>query len=116
MTYTPPEQPQQGGYQPYQPGAGNQYGGYAAAPASTSKKLSMWGLILGISSIIIPIFLNAIAGGVLSGIGLAKEPQGKTMAIWGIVTSVLGFIWGFIFWPIVVFGLLFAAVAESGAY
>ena len=50
----------------------------------------MWGLILGISSIVIPIFLNAIAGAVLSGIGLAKEPAGKTMAIWGLVTSVLG--------------------------
>ena len=118
MTYTPPEQPQ-GGYQPaesgYQPASGYQpYQGsspsYGAAP-STSKKLSMWGLILGISSIIIPIWINAIAGGVLSGIGLAKEPAGKTMAIWGLVTSVLGFIWAFIFWPVVLFGILFAAVA-----
>ncbi len=105
MTYTPPEQPAQGGYQAYQPGYGSTYG---AAPASTSKKLSMWGLILGISSIVIPIWINAIAGGVLSGIGLAKEPAGKMMAIWGIVTSVLGFIWAFIFWPIV-FTLVIAA-------
>lgn len=120
MTYTPPEQPAQGGYQPYQPGSGQPGSGqpgygqpgsgatYGAAPASTSKKLSMWGLILGISSIVIPIWINAIAGGVLSGIGLAKEPAGRTMAIWGIVTSVLGFIWAFIFWPIV-FTLVIAA-------
>ncbi len=118
MTYTPPEQPAQGGYQPYQPGyaAGQPgsapgYGGYGALPASTSRKLSMWGLILGISSIIIPIWINAIAGGVLSGIGLAKEPAGKTMAIWGLVTSILGFIWAFIFWPVVLVGILAAVVA-----
>jgi hypothetical protein len=121
MTYTPPEQPSQGGYQPadggyqpaqsgYQPYSSSAASGYGAAP-STSKKLSMWGLILGISSIIIPIWINAIAGGVLSGIGLAKEPAGKTMAIWGLVTSVLGFIWAFIFWPVVLFGIIFAAVA-----
>ncbi len=124
MTYTPPEQPAQGGYQPYQPGsAAGQPGsasyqpgsapgyGYGAMPASTSRKLSMWGLILGISSIIIPIWINAIAGGVLSGIGLAKEPAGKTMAIWGLVTSILGFIWAFIFWPVVLVGILAAVVA-----
>jgi hypothetical protein len=118
MTYTPPEQPAQGGYQPYQPGsaAGQPgsapgYGGYGAPPASSSRKLSMWGLILGISSIIIPIWINAIAGGVLSGIGLAKEPAGKTMAIWGLVTSILGFIWAFIFWPVVLVGILAAVVA-----
>ncbi|WP_347755820.1 hypothetical protein [Agrococcus sp. ProA11] len=122
MTYTPPEQPAQqpgqsgyqpAGYQPYQ-GADQTYGNYAAN-TSTSKKLSMWGLILGISSIIIPIWINAIAGAVLSGIGLAKEPQGKTMAIWGLVTSVLGFIWAFIFWPLVI-TLIFAAAfsAEYG--
>ena len=109
MTYTPPEQPAQGGYQRYQqPGS---VPGYGYAPASASRKLSMWGLILGISSIVIPIWINAIAGAVLSGIGLAKEPAGKTMAIWGLVTSVLGFIWAFIFWPVVLFGILFAAVA-----
>lgn len=113
MTYTPPEQPAQGGYQPYQqPGSAPGYG-YGAAPASTSKKLSMWGLILGISSIVIPIWINAIAGGVLSGIGLAKEPAGKTMAIWGLVTSVLGFIWAFIFWPIL---LTFIALAVASSY
>ncbi len=118
MTYPPPEQPAQGGYQPYQPGsaAGQPgsapgYGGYGALPASSSRKLSMWGLILGISSIFIPIWINAIAGGVLSGIGLAKEPAGKTMAIWGLVTSILGFIWAFIFWPVVLVGILAAVVA-----
>lgn len=133
MTYTPPEQPAQqpgqpGGYQPagyqpagyqpagYQPaqGADQAYGGYAAA--STSKKLSMWGLILGISSIIIPIWINAIAGAVLSGIGLAKEPQGKTLAIWGLVTSVLGFIWAFIFWPLVITLIFAAAVSADYSY
>lgn len=111
MTYTPPEQPAQGGYQPYQQGSTPSYAAGYGAPATASKKLSMWGLILGISSIIIPIWINAIAGGVLSGIGLAKEPAGKTMAIWGIVTSVLGFIWAFIFWPIVFTIILAAAFA-----
>lgn len=126
MTYTPPEQPaqQSGGYQPagyqpagYQPapGADQAYGNYAAT-ASTSKKLSMWGLILGISSIIIPIWINAIAGAVLSGIGLAKEPQGKTLAIWGLVTSVLGFIWAFIFWPLVLTVIFAAAFSAEYGY
>ncbi|MCH1882050.1 hypothetical protein [Agrococcus sp. ARC_14] len=119
MTYTPPEQPAQqpvqqpagGGYQAYQPTGQSQYG-YAAA-ASTKKTLSMWGLILGISSIIIPIFLNAIAGGVLSGIGLAKEPAAKTMAIWGLVISILGFIWNIVFWTVVVPIIIFATIAAS---
>jgi hypothetical protein len=122
MTYTPPEQPAPGGYQPapqggYQPQQSGSvaYGSYATAP-STKKTLSMWGLILGISSIILPLFVNAIAGGVLAGIGLAKEPAGKTMAIWGLVLSILGFIWAFIFWPLVFFGLIAAAMYESGAY
>jgi hypothetical protein len=126
MTYMPPEQPaqpsyepaSQGGYQPsgyqaYDPGASYaSYGSYAAAPASTERKLALWGLILGISSIVIPLVVNAIAGGILSGIGLAKEPAGKTMAIWGLVTSILGFIWAFIFWPIAItffFAAIFAA-------
>ncbi len=113
MTYTPPEQPDpSSGYQPYQP-AQPSYG-YAAPAASTKRTLSMWGLILGISSIVIPIWINAIAGGVLSGIGLAKEPAGKTMAIWGLVTSILGFIWAFIFWPLL-FAIIFAA-AYSAEY
>ncbi|WP_206447548.1 hypothetical protein [Agrococcus sp. KRD186] len=125
MTYTPPEQPAQqpdpaggyqpagsaGGYQSYQP-AGQAYGNYAAT-TSTSKKLSMWGLILGISSFIIPIFLNAIAGAVLSGIGLAKEPAAKTMAIWGLVLSILGFIWNIVFWTVVIPLIILAAFAAS---
>lgn len=115
MTYTPPEQPGQGGYQAYQPSYGATY---SAAPASTSKTLSMWGLILGISSIIIPLWINAIAGGVLAGIGMAKEPAGKTLAIWGIVTSVLGFIWAFIFWffllPLIALAIFGAALGTYG--
>ena len=135
MTYTPPEQPAQPSYEPtsqggYQPAAStgyqsydagqayaaapsyDAYGAYGAAPVSTERKLSVWGLILGISSIVIPLFINAIAGGILSGIGLAKEPAGKTMAIWGLVTSILGFIWAFVFWPIAItvfFAAIFAA-------
>lgn len=132
MTYTPPEQPAQpaqpvGGYQPYQDAGqqpyqgagqpdGQSYGGYAAPAASTSKTLSLWGLILGISSFIIPIFLNAIAGAVLAGIGLAKEPAGKTMAIWGLVLSIVGFIWNIVFWTVVVPLIVIAAIAASYGY
>jgi len=117
MTYTPPEQPDPnaGGYQPdqpYQPAGQGAYG--YGAPASTKRTLSLWGLILGISSIVLPIWINAIAGGVLSGIGLAKEPAGRTMAIWGLVTSILGFIWAFIFWPLVFAVIFAAALAQSG--
>lgn len=115
MTYTPPEQPQpdaSAGYQSYASAAQPSYG--YGAPASTKKTLSLWGLILGISSIIIPIWINAIAGGVLAGIGLAKEPQGKTMAIWGLVTSIVGFIWAFVAWPLLIMGIVFAAVAQQG--
>ncbi|WP_072314433.1 hypothetical protein [Agrococcus sp. Marseille-P2731] len=120
MTYMPPEQPAQqpaqpaAGYQAYQP-TDQSYGGYGA-PASTSKTLSLWGLILGISSIILPLFLNAIAGAVLSGIGLAKEPAAKTMAIWGLVLSILGFIWNIVFWTIVVPIIIIAAFASSYGY
>lgn len=120
MTYTPPEQPAEqpaasaGGYQAYQP-AGQTYGNYAVN-TSTSKKLSMWGLILGISSIVLPLFLNAIAGAVLSGIGLAKEPAGKTMAIWGLVLSIVGFIWAFIAWPVIIFGIIIAAAGVQYGY
>ncbi|GEK79279.1 SdpI family protein [Agrococcus baldri] len=127
MTYTPPEQPSQpessGGYQPapadagyqaYQQPGQQQYG-YAAVD-TTKKTLSLWGLILGISSIIIPIFLNAIAGAVLSGIGLAKEPAGKTMAIWGLVLSILGFIWNIVFWTVVIPLIILAAIAASYGY
>ncbi|QUW18336.1 hypothetical protein [Agrococcus sp. Marseille-Q4369] len=129
MTYTPPEQPaqpsyeptSQGGYQPAAPtgyqsydagqayAAAPSYDAYGAAPVSTERKLSMWGLILGISSIVVPLFINAIAGGILSGVALAKEPAGKTMAIWGLVTSILGFIWAFVFWPIAI-TVFFAAI------
>ncbi|MCR8671054.1 hypothetical protein [Agrococcus sp. HG114] len=130
MTYTPPEQPAQGGYEPaqggYQPAAPtgyqpydagqSMYGSYAAAPVSTKRTMSLWGLILGISSIVLPLFVNAIAGGVLSGIGLAKEPAGKTMAIWGLVLSVLGFIWAFIFWPLVFAVIVAAAFSSQYSY
>lgn len=122
MTYTPPEQPQpdaSGGYQPagYQSYASAAQPSYGyGAPASTKKTLSLWGLILGISSIVIPIWINAIAGGVLSGIGLAKEPQGKAMAIWGLVTSILGFIWAFVFWPLVITLVVAAAVTAEYGY
>lgn len=115
MTYTPPEQPP-GGYQPYQQPGSAPSRSYATTAASTKRTLSMWGLILGISSLVLPLFINAIAGGVLAGIGLAKEPAGKTMAIWGLVLSILGFIWAFIFWPLVFFGLIAAAVYETGTY
>lgn len=103
------DQGQAYGAQPY---GAQAYGAYA--PASTERKLSLWGMILGISSIVIPLFVNAIAGGILSGIGLAKEPAGKTMAIWGLVTSILGFIWAFIFWPVAI--TFFFAIAFAAEY
>lgn len=105
----PASNPYGGGYAPY---------GAPAAPPSTSRTLSLWGLILGISSIVLPLGLNAIAGGVLSGMGLAKEPRGKTMAIWGLVTSGLGFLWAPIFWfgvvPVILIAMFGAAYMGSG--
>lgn len=140
MTYTPPEQPSQGGYQPagqqpadavpgyqaasgyqapsgYQPAGGYQpadayQGGYGAT-ASTSKKLSWWGLSLGISSIVLPFFLNAIAGGVLSGIGIVKEPEGKTLAIWGLVLSIVGLIVAALVWFVFVPLVLLAWIGTT---
>ena len=60
-------------------------GTITAAPAQT---LSILSLVLGISSIFFGLtFIVPIAAIVLGILALNREPAGRTMAIWGIVTG-----------------------------
>ncbi|RWR19410.1 DUF4190 domain-containing protein [Agrococcus lahaulensis] len=61
-------------------------------PASQARTMSIWGLVLGISGFILPWFVNSIVGIVLSGIGLAKEPRGKSLAVWGLIVSIVSLV------------------------
>lgn len=69
--------------------------GYPAAsapayPAAPTPGLSIASLVLGVSSIFLGVILVApIAGLVLGILGLRREPQGRTMAIWGIVLNAV---------------------------
>jgi cytochrome d ubiquinol oxidase subunit I len=77
-----------------------------------SLKFGLWAMILGISGLIIPLFINNIAAVALGVVGLIKE-NSKGMSITGIVTGAIGFIWAFIFWPLVVTAIAFAIAAAS---
>lgn len=92
------------------------YSSYAAPkPKSDKKTFGLWALILGISSIIIPLGLNGLAGVALGIVGLIKE-NSKGMSITGIVTGALGFIWSFFFWPLIITLVTFWIVGSSAYY
>ena len=141
MTYTPPgqepQQPQQPSYSsPDQSSyatpqasygapqssyatpqyAQNQYAGYAASapkPKSDKKTLGLWAMILGLSGLLIPLFINNLAAVGLGIFGLIRE-NSKGMSITGIVSGAIGFLWGFFFWPIVITLVIFAGYAATG--
>ena len=123
MTYTPPGQepqqpsysaPQQSGYATPQYSVGQQsYSGYAApAPKSDKKTFGLWALILGLSGLLIPLFINNLAAVGLGIAGLLKE-NSKGMSITGIVSGAIGFIWGFIFWPLALTAIFLAIGAAA---
>lgn len=131
MTYTPPgQEPQQPSYStPQQPAYSapqssyatpqygqNQYAGYAQPkPKSDKKTFGLWSMILGLSGLLIPLFINNIAAIALGIVGLLKE-NSKGMSITGVVSGGIGLlIWAPIVWFVIVPGIiLWAAYAASG--
>lgn len=61
-------------------------------PASTSRTWSLLGFWLGISGFFFPWVINPVLGIVFSSIGIAREPRGKTIAIWGLALSIVSFV------------------------
>lgn len=60
----------------------------SATPTNTTQTLSIISLILGITSILSgQVILVPAAALVLGILGLKREPAGRTMAVWGIVTG-----------------------------
>ncbi|MFC7432860.1 MULTISPECIES: hypothetical protein [unclassified Agrococcus] len=125
MTYTPggqePQQPQQPAYsapqQSYstpQYDVGQQsYSGYAAPrPKSDKRTLGLWATILGLSGLLIPLFVNNLAAVGLGIAGLVKE-NSKATSITGIVSGGIGFIWAFAFWPLVLTAIFLAIGAAT---
>lgn len=75
------------------------------SPKSDKRVFGVWGLILGIASLIIgPVLfgLPSIGGVVLSIVALVRESRSKGLAIWGIVLSVLGLLWLVLFWVLLI--------------
>jgi hypothetical protein len=61
-----------------------------AAQAAPSSPLSITSLVLGLASIFAGwTFLAPIAGLVTGIMALSREPQSRTMAIWGIVINAV---------------------------
>lgn len=60
------------------------------APASTGGVLAVTSLVLGLVSILAGwTFLVPLAGLVVGILALGREPQSRTMAIWGIVLNAV---------------------------
>ena len=56
--------------------------------ANTTQTLSIISLVLGITSIVTgQVILVPAAALVLGILGLKREPAGRTMAVWGLVTG-----------------------------
>lgn len=78
-----PAQPEQH-YQPY----GYPASGYPVA--APTPGFSITSLVLGVSSIFFGLtFIAPIAGLVFGILGLRREPNGRTMAIWGIALNAV---------------------------
>lgn len=129
MTYTPPgQEPQQPSYStPQQPAYSapqssystpqygqNPYAGYAAPkPKSDKKTFGLWAMILGLSGLLIPLFVNNIAAIALGIVGLLKE-NSKGMSITGLVTGGIGLlIWAPIVWFVIVPAIAIFAIAGA---
>ena len=131
MTYTPPgQEPQQPSYStPEQPTYAapqsyatpqygqNPYAGYAAPkPKSDKKTFGLWSMILGLSGLLIPLFINNIAAIALGIVGLIKE-NSKGMSITGLVSGGVGLlIWAPIVWFVIVPLIGLAILGASYGY
>ncbi len=131
MTYTPPgQEPQQPSYStPAQPAYSapqssyatpqygqNQYAGYGAPkPKSDKKTFGLWGMILGLSGLLLPLFINNIAAIALGIVGLIKE-NSKGMSITAIVSGGIGLlVWAPIVWFLIIPGaVIWFAYLASG--
>ena len=92
----------------------NPYAVPAAAPtASASNGFSISSLVLGIASIPTGLAIAGIAAIVLGFVARGREPQGRTMANWGIALGFVG-LFGWILFAIIGFAF-FAPFALWGA-
>jgi hypothetical protein len=125
MTYQQPPQPPQQPYgqpqygqpPPGQPPYGQQYGQYPQQPyyqpAPSAHGASVASLVLGICGVVfcwIPVigFFLQIAA-LITGIIGAQHPNGKGMAIAGLVMGAIMLVLGIAFWA-----FIFIAAASSG--
>ena len=66
----------------------------ASVPASTTTNgLSIASLVLGITGIVAGFWFAAVAAIVLGFIARGREPQSRTMWMWGIVLGFVGAFW-----------------------
>lgn len=64
--------------------------GYAAPTAAPTRTLSITSLALGLASIVFSwTFFAPIAGLVTGVMALRREPESRTMAVWGIVLNAV---------------------------
>jgi len=92
----------------------NPYAVPAAAPsASVTNGFSISSLVLGIASIPTGLALAGIAAIVLGFVARSREPQGRTMANWGIALGFVG-LFGWLIFAIIGFAF-FAPFALWGA-
>lgn len=85
----------------------------AAPAASASNGFSVSSLVLGIASIPTGLAVAGIAAIVLGFVARGREPQGRTMANWGIVLGFVG-LFGWLIFAIIGFAF-FAPFALWGA-
>lgn len=68
---------------------------YGGAPAAPKQTLSITGLVLGISGVVLSFFfglglLPSIAGVVCGHLALKREPHARGLALGGLITSYVG--------------------------
>ncbi|WP_404312577.1 hypothetical protein LG314_01580 [Agrococcus terreus] len=86
-------------------------------PTSTARTWSLLGLWLGISGFFFPWVINPVLGIVFSSIGIAREPRGKTIAIWGLALSIVSFVATPLTWLVQTsFFVFFLAAIGSTSY
>lgn len=77
----------------------------AAAPATASNGFSISSLVLGIASIPTGLAVAGIVAIVMGFIARNREPQGRTMANWGIALGFVG-VFGWLIFAIIGFAFV----------
>lgn len=94
-----------------QPSGGGQWSAGDPAP----RMLSLASLILGIASVFLGLtFLVPIAGIVTGVMARKREPEGRTMALWGIWLSVAMLVLGILLW-VAVGGFILATLGLAAS-